>query len=260
MDEIKESGESNAEVSGPIRSRSTKHLQSKKKGSIIILKKRITSMLLAVSMLLGVSAQSFAYPEVDIESEISLEIESERNRIYEEVYAQLEAQDALVLLDTCLDILIPQMEASIYQKYNLDISTYGNPTKELYEFPYGGVITYVQKGSSTEVTEVCMIPDDAKTKLAEGAEYTIYNLILAVLGYIPPYGGMLSTAILMKEIMTAPQIQAIKKCNWYTLVLKIADPISGARAAVTMGWEGHPYVTIFPEHETVIDVQVAKKH
>ena len=60
MDEIKESGESHAEVSGPIRSRSTKHLQSKKKGSIIMLKKRLMSMFLALTMVVGLGSQVFA--------------------------------------------------------------------------------------------------------------------------------------------------------------------------------------------------------
>lgn len=47
-------------LSGPIRSRSTKHLQSKKKGSIIMLKKRLMSMFLALTMVVGLGNETFA--------------------------------------------------------------------------------------------------------------------------------------------------------------------------------------------------------
>lgn len=87
MDEIKESGESHAEVSGPIRSRSTKHLQSKKKGSIIMLKKRLMSMFLALTMVVGLGSQVFA---VETNQVVQYRVRSsENNTITKIVHAEI---------------------------------------------------------------------------------------------------------------------------------------------------------------------------
>ena len=67
-----------------------------------MLKRRLLSVLLALSMMLGISAQAAA-AELQ-EAKIAVEVQAMEDEIYAEVYRQLEAQNGLYMIDTYMEI------------------------------------------------------------------------------------------------------------------------------------------------------------
>lgn len=67
-----------------------------------MLKRRLLSVLLALSMMLGISAQAAA-AELQ-EAKIAVDVQAMEDEIYAEVYRQLEAQNGLHMIDTYMEI------------------------------------------------------------------------------------------------------------------------------------------------------------
>ncbi len=80
-----------------------------------MLKRRLLSVLLALSMMLGISAQAAA-AELQ-EAKIAVEVQAMEDEIYAEVYRQLEAQNGLYMIDTYMEILAPKIQATVEAKY-----------------------------------------------------------------------------------------------------------------------------------------------
>ena len=76
-----------------------------------MLKRRLLSVLLALSMMLGISAQAAA-AELQ-EAKIAVEVQAMEDEIYAEVYRQLEAQNGLYMIDTYMEILAPKIQATV---------------------------------------------------------------------------------------------------------------------------------------------------
>ena len=85
-----------------------------------MLKRRLLSVLLALSMMLGISAQAAA-AELQ-EAKIAVEVQAMEDEIYAEVYRQLEAQNGLYMIDTYMEILAPKIQATVEAKYTTGLS------------------------------------------------------------------------------------------------------------------------------------------
>lgn len=84
-----------------------------------MLKRRLLSVLLALSMMLGISAQAAA-AELQ-EAKIAVEVQAMEDEIYAEVYRQLEAQNGLHMIDTYMEILDKKFRLLLKQNILLHI-------------------------------------------------------------------------------------------------------------------------------------------
>lgn len=84
-----------------------------------MLKRRLLSVLLALSMMLGISAQAAA-AELQ-EAKIAVEVQAMEDEIYAEVYRQLEAQNGLHMIDTYMEIFVQKFRLLLKQNILLHI-------------------------------------------------------------------------------------------------------------------------------------------
>ena len=152
--------------------------------------KRVTSLFLIVSLLASLTAPCGLAANANLEYRLQADIESEFQIRYDaamqSVYAQLQEQDALVLLSVYEELVRADIEAALMNEYG--ISSLENDDGPFYA-PYGGVIHYYSEVGggiqSTEVTVIYMDHEDGDEAHRERMRFTFEDVVELVLDFIP---------------------------------------------------------------------------
>ena len=233
-----------------------------------MLKKRCLSILLSLSLVLGLAAPSFA-AEVETmqrEAMIASEIEQKKQEIFSEVYRQLEEQDGLGMMEYYADILGARIEAQTYAKYGQQYSPMSTNAHGEIENARGGLLTYVHKSGLVEVSESYM-DKTATDEYIKGYNKTssIINTIMnigvsvgmeEVASYLQAKHTAVVVVALIYMIQSARAIptERIEKCGGCAYVMNMYNPTENYKTSVVLAWETVPYITI--ETEGLRDIQI----
>lgn len=126
---------------------------------------RIISAILVVSMLCSLNA--FAATSASVETLVQAEIETCVAEAYVSVYEQLEAQDALSLLDTYMNYFSKSIEASVKRKYGVDQPTVmgARSATVVAICEDGAVLTYEDPDTGCYVSSTHLDEEDTDTQL-----------------------------------------------------------------------------------------------
>ena len=208
--------------------------------------KKIVSVLLASSMLVSAfSVLSYATTDSE-ENLVSIEskIAERKQIIYDDVYRQLQEQNAEVLFDTYKEILAPQIEEEAYYLYGQELnSDFLAGRSASYNFTYGGLVTYLKPVSGAKPTEVAVLnldKDNSYAYVLKSSSFTIKSLIEAILGFIPNLGAVSSIVLTANSIADKPAYNRIYDAGGYAQIINTYSHEYGTKASVVTGWYAHP--------------------
>lgn len=226
-----------------------------------MLKKRFTSLFLALAMVLGLSGQAFAAVDEEYKTTAEIaaaEIEAEKDAIFTNIYVQLEEQGALDFYDTYVEILTPRIEVAVMEKYGLidvaNVAEYSG-LRYTYNFPYGALVTYKQAGSLTEVMEVYADPTKTpQLRALYEKKISIVDFLFDVAAHVPVIKDPIDKFnTYVRPFLNKPMEESITNCQQYSMVMTLFDPVSGAGSCVMMGWQGYTSVVVYVDH--VVDFE-----
>ncbi len=234
-----------------------------------MLKKRITSMLLALTMVVSLGSQTFA-AEIEaarVEAQVMDEIETEQAEVFAEVYAQLEAQGRLDHYEKYVEILTPKIEATIREEHGLAV-----PYSELglraisrpENAPNGGTLFYTQTGLTSVVEryydvddtkEYVIDPSDARVSFWRTMQawvtvpidvYIADRLKDAVLTAGQKSTILLSYRVLLEAIIKMESVpkKEIDACGGYAYKIRLHEPTEDTVSNIVLAWKHHPTVYV----------------
>lgn len=216
--------------------------------------KKVTSLIMALVLCLSLSIPAFAADQESdavvkevTENLIQSEIQQQEEKVWCDLYRQLEAQNALGLMDAFKQILSSRIENQVRAKYNTALTVKKSNADNSYYFPNGGYVVYTSFNAN--VVDTYLIPKDAQDYLIDNS-YTVGDIIEGVVSFIPG-GQIVAVAALMQVITNNSAKRSIKAADGYAEVLAI---VSGAESGTYVsGWNNHPYGTIPDVGTTVVD-------
>lgn len=215
--------------------------------------KRFISTLLSFVMMLTLCVPAIATDtmESDIEAEIEAKIQARKAEIFNEVYQQLEAQNALSHMSAYEKILAPEIEMSVLAEYG--ISTYDAK----YTAPYGGLVAYTIDGVDFGITYLDQM--NSYYYILDTNSFHASDIIASILGYIPVIGGVFSAIFSLASIVNARALSSIKSCQGYAKIINTHDRYNGTDSSVVTGWTGHP-IMIIPTGSTNVYATVFQEN
>ncbi len=239
------------------------------------MKKRLCSFVLAAILLVasvpGASASNITTPE-QMYALAENEIQATMEVVMNDVYQQLDAQDALVLLDLYRQILEPEIRADVMEKYGLSaVSTETTRIsgQKTYSLPYGGVITYLSEFDDyapTEVVATYLDRDRAydyiflgKNDTTTDTDFVVGTIIQEAVGNIPYVSGIANILFFLESLADSSIKSSISSANGYAKVINTRSREFNTSASVVTGWSTHNTattpsnsinhkVTYFPEY------------
>lgn len=212
-----------------------------------MMKKRIVSIILALSLCMGLSVPAFAADsnqsiERVTSAQIEAEVQAEKERIFDSVYRQLEEQSALSMYDIYKAELSPMIETSVRARYNVENVTQGATPRTIshHYFPYGGIVSYSSKVTGADVLTVYMDYDTTYHYILTGS-FTALDVIETALSYVPVIGNSFSLLSTVRTIANEVAKRDIAAAGGYGYILNITDPMSGIEPSILLGWDNYPY-------------------
>lgn len=178
------------------------------------------------------------------------------NELYETVYSQLEAQNALGLLDSFMNLLSPRVEGEVYAAYGVSTTSTMSAKTTSYNLRNGGVLHYTDFGgvdtldtyyNSTQYR--AYVGEDADL-LEEIGETTISKFIKRlikekvadekILSIIDGWGLVwkaLSKAKVLADKMAAKSVAAADGC---AEIISMSAAGGTEQGTVMIGWKQYP--------------------
>ncbi|WP_312159588.1 hypothetical protein [Oscillibacter sp.] len=240
---------------------------TKKEKERIIMSKKLLSLALALVMSLSLCIPAWAATqnsttEIITENTIQTQIQQEEARIFSSVYSQLKAQDALGLMDIYKEILIPEIEASVRSEYGPVVnsrSAASSGSDYTYWLPSGGSIGYTSTFGTT-VLATFLTPSQY-AEYAGDQSIVLYDFFLstalagigkkiagddAILAEtIGGWGTVFSMFIALKTYVDAGAQRSVAQANFYAKIIDISATGGTETGSVMIGWESHPYASIY---------------
>lgn len=169
-----------------------------------------------------------------------------KSRIFDNVYRQLEVQDAVSLFETYKEILSPSIEMSVREKYNVAAdrpNTYANDTYTYYA-PDGGVATYVSQ-LGAEVAVTCLDYNNSYYYVLGGGSFQVETIIETILGFLPDWGNVFGGIFAFNSVADYFARQDIIEAGGYAKIMNVYDPVSMDQGSVVMGWDTYPRLYIY---------------
>lgn len=178
--------------------------------------------------------------------EIENEIQTQIDEIYNIVYKQLEAQDALNLIDSFMAIYEPAVRYSTMEEYGLlDIaSIHAEDELVEYYFPHGGIFSCTHTQLGSESTSLFLNRADTDKYILNSNSGTIYDIALEILGHVPVFGFLFETTAKVKSIYDAAAKFNISQADGYSWTLNVYDPATDESGSVILGWKDYPMHTV----------------
>lgn len=214
------------------------------------MKKRLTAIFLSLCMCLSLCTSTFAASS-STQSQIEAEIQSEKNRVFSEVYRQLEAQNALSHMAIYEEILGPEIEMSVMAKHGISLCDAN------YYAPYGGVVTYTKSDCDVAITYLDY--DNSYYYVLDHYSFKVSSIIQALMGYIPGVGGIFSGIFSLQSIVDSTACTSIKNCQGYAQIMNVYNRNDSSTSSFVSGWRNHStmiipsgatnsYANLFPQH------------
>lgn len=208
------------------------------------------SLLLTLAMFVALTSTAFATELTEVnkenllEAQIQNEIQQMEEIVWADLYNQLKAQNALDGMEYFKSALRPEIEQTIYNKYNVQCQiASANAVTYRYTFPDGGMVCYDGDLNSKNVA-LWMIPDQTYRFWYEETKTSPLAMVMKVLGYIPS-GGLITLMDFQDFSLKYLAQRAIEEAGMYAKVLFISWG-SGAEGAVYgYGWNSYPTAEVY---------------
>lgn len=204
--------------------------------------KKLLSMVLSLAMVISVVSPAFAYDaSANIAMDIQNEIQAKTDLIMDDVYRQLEEQDALELLDVYKEILEPQIHCEVLTQHGVMPMS-----AKTYNLKNGGVITYLatfDEYQPTEVVVTCLDRDRAYDFILQQLSFSAGDIIEVILGHIPYVSDISDFLFNLDSYCGTAAITSITKSNGYAQVINTYSREFDTSASVVIGWSTHPSYT-----------------
>ena len=201
-------------------------------------KKKLTALVLALAMTVGLTQGAFAAEPGEItEEQIQAEIQARTEEVYDLVYEQLEAQDAVDMIDSYMDIFIPSIEFEVMMKYNNGMIPYDD---RMCVFAYGGMVSFTKVSNGDEVVDTYLDAENSYAYILEEDTLKVGDVLTMIIGYIPVLGTLTSTICNIQTIISKTNKQSIKNANGFARITNIYNPSTGKKSSVCIGWSTHP--------------------
>ena len=207
-------------------------------------KKKLTAFVLALAMTVGLTQGAFAAElksEETIEEQIQAEIQARTEEMYTLVYGQLEAQNAVGMIDDFMEIFIPEIEFEVMQKYGMGIVPYSTNGNRIFTFTYGGMVHY-RTQSGNEIIAVYCDKEDTEAYIAKRDKVSVRDILLNVLSYVPEYGDYFDAISKLDAAVDAAVKQDIKDADGYARIISMHDS-DGKEVSTAFGWDTYPTAT-----------------
>ena len=163
-------------------------------------KKKLTALVLALAMTVGLTQGAFAAEPGEItEEQIQAEIQARTEEVYDLVYEQLEAQDAVDMIDSYMDIFIPSIEFEVMMKYNNGMIPYDD---RMCVFAYGGMVSFTKVSNGDEVVDTYLDAENSYAYILEEDTLKVGDVLTMIIGYIPVLGTLTSTICNIQTIIS----------------------------------------------------------
>ena len=206
-----------------------------------MMKKKLTALALALAMTVGLTQGAFAAEpknEESIEDRIQAEIQAKTEEVYDLIYEQLEAQNAVHMIDAFMDIYTPEIEFEVMQKYNMGITPYSVNAYKTFNFPNGGMVAY-ETLDGRKIVETYFDEDATKEYIKDNLSFTVYNILLQMIGFIPEMKPYVTGLCILHTTINTSIREDIANADDYARVTSIEDPDLGMVSAAR-GWYEHP--------------------
>lgn len=223
--------------------------------------KKFTALVLAFSMLLGccISASAANY-EDPIEAEIQRRFELEM----ESVYAQLEQQNALELLDVYEAIIYPMIKNTAYAEQGImpvsgDASFYA---------PNGGIVDFMQPReagfSDSPVVITCLTNEQSAQTIMDLSTgdflgFSLASLSATLIGETPKLTtivtkGPFAVSLLLWTVsfLNDWQLKGIENADNFAMIIETYWHIDSNVSVGISGWTSYPYIWL-PDRVTTAD-------
>ena len=215
--------------------------------------RKVMSLILALVMIMSLTIPAYATdlaPD-DMEAKIQREIEVAEERVWEDLYNQLAAQDALDGMEYFKEALRPEIEATVRAKYN-NVNLSSAVTTLQYNFPNGGMICY-DGTLNTENIVLYMTREQTLEYYWETTKVTFADYVILVLGSIPGSFMLFISSIgnlILKDIAE----KNLEETDLYARLLCISWGAGAEQACYAYGWDTYPYGYVYDDNAVVTGV------
>lgn len=156
---------------------------------------------------------------------------------YNAIYEQLEAQDALDMLDIFVQICASTNPKIVPYGSDDDITNVNAP--------YGGTMEYVTKDGSVrlDVAITHLDRDNTLYYVLSMQELKVSDVIIAILGYVPFIGPLASALGNARTVITAGTASSIKNAGGYAKLVTTAR--YDGTVSIAEGWNRYPYMYLY---------------
>ncbi len=215
--------------------------------------RKAMSLILALVMIMSLTIPAYATDLAtdDMEAKIQREIEVAEERVWEDLYNQLAAQDALDGMEYFKEALRPEIESAVRAKYS-DVGLSCAATTLQYNFPNGGMVCY-DGALNTQNIVLFMTREQTLEYYWETTGVTFADYVEFVIGLIPGT-QMLLIAAAGKIILRDIAQDNLEKTNLYARLLHISWGAGAEQATYAYGWDTYPYGYVYDDYAVVTDV------
>lgn len=215
--------------------------------------RKATSLILALVMIMSLTIPVYATDLVidDMEVKIQREIEVAEESVWEDLYNQLAAQDALDGMEYFKEALRPEIESAIRAKYS-NVSLSSAATTLQYHFPNGGMVCY-DGTLNTENIVLFMTREQTLEYYWETNGVTFIDYVEFVLGLVP--GNLMFTIAAAGDLILRDIAQEnLEETDLYARLLYISWGSGAEQACYAYGWDTYPYGYVYDDNAVVTDV------
>ena len=158
--------------------------------------------------------------------------------MYDLVYGQLEAQNAVGMIDDFMEIFIPEIEFEVMQKYGVGIVPYSVNAHKTFCFTHGGMVAY-ETLDGRKIVQTYFDQEDTRAYIKDVYSFTVYDLIMGIMGLIPITAPFASPLCLIQTIVNSTTRDDINNADDRAQITTIEDPDYGPVSAAC-GWYNYP--------------------
>ena len=209
--------------------------------------KKAISLILTLVMIMSLTIPAYANDLAigDMEAKIQREIEVAEEHVWEDLYNQLAAQDALDGMEYFKDALRPEIESAVRAKYS-NVSLSSVSTTLQYNFPNGGMVCY-DGALNTKNIEVFMTREQTLKYYWETTGVALSDYVEFVLGLIPGT-QLLALAAAGNIILRDIAHNNLEETNLFARLLHISWGAGAEQATYAYGWDTYPYGYVHVDH------------
>ena len=208
----------------------------------------IISMVLIVMLVLSTTAVAFAATPDNqrenkgyiSEAEIQKEIKAKQQDVMDSVYEQLKEQGRLDFLEDYKEILLPEIESEVRERYSCNAGISTQAGYEYNTFWEGGVIANTTVSGKNALCTYLNRDDSYEYILDSLGSYHVAPIVEAILGALPEFGPAFTVLFTLRTIGNVTLYKKIKDAGGYSKTLTLRDPVTRDYSSVLLAWDTYP--------------------